>query len=128
MSNANKLLRNTIMLTAASFIMRTVSVSFNVYLTNKIGADGIGLFQLICAVYSTAVTFSVAGIRLAAMRLIADNSATGKDNHRQIMRRCLFYSLVCGAAVAAVMGGCSRLIGNGWIGSSSSVPSLKCFA
>ena len=65
MTNAKKLLTNTLLLTATAFLMRTVSVSFNVYLTNKIGADGIGLFQLISTVYAMAITFSVAGIRLA---------------------------------------------------------------
>ena len=91
MTNAKKLLTNTLLLTAAAFLMKTVAVSFNVYLTNKIGADGIGLFQLITAVYGMSITFSVAGIRLAAMRIVADNIALGKYNDRQIMRRCLVY-------------------------------------
>ena len=77
MTNAKKLLTNTLLLTATAFLMKTVDVSFNVYLSNRIGADGIGLFQLITAVYGMAITFSVAGIRLAAMRLVADNIALG---------------------------------------------------
>ena len=82
MTNAKKLLTNTLLLTATAFLMKTVDVSFNVYLSNRIGADGIGLFQLITAVYGMAITFSVAGIRLAAMRLVADNIALGKYNDR----------------------------------------------
>lgn len=125
MTNAKKLLTNTLLLTATAFLMRTVSVSFNVYLTNKIGADGIGLFQLISTVYAMAITFSVAGIRLAAMRLVADNMALGKYNDRQIMRRCLVYSFVCGAVIAALLAGFSELVGEKWIGDMRSVPSLK---
>ena len=105
--------------------MKTVAGSFNVYLSNKIGADGIGLFQLIAAVYGMAITFSVAGIRLAAMRLVADNIALGKYNDRQIMRRCLIYSFVCGAVIAALLAGFSGFIGSKWIGDPRSVPSLK---
>ena len=125
MTNAKRLLTNTLMLTATAFLMKTVAVSFNVYLTNRIGADGIGLFQLICAVYGMAVTFSVAGIRLAAMRLVADNIALGMRNERQIMRRCLVYSFICGCVVAALLAGFSELIGSRWIGDMRSVPSLK---
>lgn len=125
MTNAKKLLTNTLLLTAASFVMRTVSVSFNVYLTNRIGADGIGLFQLINAVYAMAITFSVAGIRLASMRLVADNIALGKYNDRQIMRRCLIYSLICGTVIAAALMGFSEFISAKWIGDMRSVPSLK---
>ena len=125
MTNAKKLFINTVSLTIAAFLMKTVAVSFNVYLTNKIGADGIGLFQLIAAVYGMAITFSVAGIRLAAMRLVADNIALGKYNDRQIMRRCLIYSFVCGAVIAALLAGFSGFIGAKWIGDARSVPSLK---
>lgn len=125
MSDARKLLHNTLLLTAASFLMRTVSVSFNVYLTNRIGADGIGLFQLIFAVYSPAVTFACSGIRLAAMRLTADAAALGKRNERQIMRRCLLYALTCSAAASAVLFFGADLIGTKWIRDVRSVSSLK---
>ena len=125
MTNAKKLLTNTLLLTAAAFLMKTVAVSFNVYLTNKIGADGIGLFQLITAVYGMSITFSVAGIRLAAMRIVADNIALGKNNDRQIMRRCLVYSFICGTVIAALLTGFSEFIGSKWIGDMRSVPSLK---
>lgn len=125
MTNAKKLLTNTLLLTATAFLMKTVAVGFNVYLTNKIGADGIGLFQLITAVYGMAITFSVAGIRLAAMRLVADNIALGKHNDRQLMRRCLIYSFVCGTFIAALLFCFSSLIGVKWIGDARSIPSLK---
>lgn len=125
MGSAKKLLHNTILLTATSFLMRTVSVSFNVYLTNKIGADGIGLFQLITAVYGMAITFASAGIRLAAMRLVADNLTLGKYSERRIMRLCIFYSLICGTIIAYIMSGFSELIGQKWICDIRSIPSLK---
>ena len=125
MTNAKKLLTNTLLLTATAFLMKTVDVSFNVYLSNRIGADGIGLFQLITAVYGMAITFSVAGIRLAAMRLVADNIALGKYNDRQIMRRCLIYSIVCGTVIAVILSGFADLIGSKWIGDIRSIPSLR---
>ncbi len=125
MGGAKRLFHNTILLTATSFLMRTVSVSFNVYLTNKIGADGIGLFQLIVAVYGMAVTFAGAGIRLASMRLVADNLTTGKHSERQIMRCCILYSLICGTVVALILSGGAGLIGQKWICDKRSIPSLR---
>ena len=125
MSNAKRLLFNTVLLTITSFVIRTVFVSFNVYLTNKIGADGIGLYELISSVYAMAITFSVAGIRLAAMRLVADNITLKKYSDRLIIRRCLLYSFICGTIIAAIMMGAANLIGEKWIGDFRSVPSLK---
>ena len=105
--------------------MRTVSVSFNVYLTNIIGAEGIGLFQLISTVYAMAITFSVAGIRLAAMRLVADSLTLGRQNQQQIMKFCLFYAIVCGTVVGTILAGSAQLIAKEWIGNESAVSSLK---
>lgn len=125
MSGAKKLFHNTLLLTATSFLMRTVSVSFSVYLTGKIGADGIGLFQLITAVYSMAITFASAGIRLASMRLVADNRSIRKHSDRQIMNMCIAYSFVCGVVMELILSGFSGLAGQNWIGDIRSVPSLK---
>lgn len=125
MSNAKKLFKNTILLTAASFVMRTVSVSFNVYLTNNIGADGIGLFQLIFTVYTLAITFSCSGIKLASMRLTADNSATGKYNHKQIMFYCIGYAIFCGTVTAFALLSGAEFIGEKWIGDTDSIRSIK---
>ena len=69
MKKPSPLLRNTIIMTAVNLIMRSVSVGFNAYLTSRIGSQGIGLFQLVMTVYSLAVTFSCAGMRLASMRV-----------------------------------------------------------
>lgn len=125
MSGAKTLFKNTILLTAASFLMRTVSVSFNVYLTNRIGADGIGLFQLIFAVYGLAITFACSGIRLTATRLVADNLALGKANSRQLVRYCIFYSLICATVTSAVLLIFSDVIGTKWIGDPRSIAPLK---
>ena len=125
MTDAKKLFYNTLMLTLTAFIMRTVSVSFNVYLTNKIGAQGIGLFELINAVYATAVTFSVAGIRLASMRLVADSMALGRSNQRCIMNRCLLYGFLCGAFIGGILYIGGNRIAASWIGNPQTGICLK---
>ncbi len=42
---------NGLILTITSIIMRTVSMAFNIYVSNKIGAEAIGLFGLVMSVY-----------------------------------------------------------------------------
>lgn len=125
MSGAKKLLHNTLLLTATSFLMRTIAVSFNVYLTDKIGTDGIGLFQLISSVYAMAITFASGGIKLASMRLVADNRVSSHLSERQIMRTCLFYAFACGTVIAIILFEFSGFIGTKWIGDERSISSLK---
>ena len=68
MKNTKRLLINTLTLAATSFLMRTVGVAFNVYLTGRLGAAGIGLFSLVTDVYAMALTFSFAGLPLPHRR------------------------------------------------------------
>lgn len=125
MSNAKRLMINTIMLTASALLMRTVAVSFNVYLTNIIGPEGIGLFQLISTVYAMATTFSVAGIRLAAMRLVADSLALNRLNQRQIMKVCFFYGIFCGTVMGSALSLGADIVALNWIENENAVVALK---
>ena len=59
MRNATRFLWNTILLTATSLLMRLLAMSFQVYLTQRIGPEGIGLFELLMSVYGLAVALAV---------------------------------------------------------------------
>ena len=125
MRNAKLLVFNTLVLTITGFIMRTISVSFNVYLTNRIGAEGIGLFQLIMTVYALAVTFAGAGVKLGATRLVSDSLSTGSSDTGKIVKMCIKYSLCAGFSVCFVLFIFAGVIGEKWIGDLNSVTSLK---
>ena len=62
---------NALLLTAVTLLMRTVSVSFNVYVSNRVGAEAMGLISLISGVYGFAVTLATSGIHLATVRTVA---------------------------------------------------------
>jgi Membrane protein involved in the export of O-antigen and teichoic acid len=55
-----------------SLLFNTAGISFRVYMSNKIGTEGIGLLQLIFSVYMMALLFVVTGINVAVTRLIAE--------------------------------------------------------
>ncbi len=125
MRNTKLLLINTAVLTAGGFLMRTIAVSFNVYLTNRIGASGIGLFQLIMAVYSLLVTFASAGIKLGSTRLVTDSLCNNSTDMQKIMGVCVKYALTVGCAVAGITYLFSALISEKWIVDVRAEYSLK---
>ena len=49
--NKKKFLVNSILLVATALIIRSMGLAFRVYMSNTIGAEGIGLYQLILTVY-----------------------------------------------------------------------------
>lgn len=106
----SKMLGHTAIMTAVNLIMKSVAVSFNAYLTNKIGTDGIGLFQLYISVYSLAVTAACAGVKLSAMRLTVETAASGRYDVSKTIRKIIGYGLFCALASAVILYGFSDFI------------------
>ena len=58
-----------------SFVMLLLNISnicYNIYVSSRAGAEGIGMFHLVMSVYSLSLTVSISGIGLTCTRLIAD--------------------------------------------------------
>ena len=96
MTKKKLFIKNAIILTAVSILMRGVSFSFNVYAANKIGASGMGLFALIMSVYGFGITFATSGIHLASTKVIAEEIAQGKSE-REAVKKCVVYALFFGS-------------------------------
>jgi stage V sporulation protein B len=126
MSRGKAMLKNTILLTGTSLLMRTVGISFQVYLTKKIGASGIGLFQLIMSVSMLAATFAISGIRFATTRLVSEELGKGNTGGvKKVVIRCLVYALSFGTAAMLALYFNAEMIGTKWIGDSRTVLSLR---
>ncbi len=104
MKRAGIFLKNGLILAGCSVFMRAAGVSFNVYITNKVGAEGIGLYGLIMSVYMLTTTLASSGVNLAATRLVTEELA---KNHfggiKKSMFCALFYSLTFGILSASLL-------------------------
>ena len=89
-------IKNAFILTATSLLLRTVGMFFRVYMSGKIGAEGMGLYQLIFSIYVLASTFATAGISTAVTRLVAEESGRGAKTVRRILHRAIAVSAVVG--------------------------------
>ena len=121
MLSAKKLLFTTVLLTLTSFLMKTVAVWFNVYLTGLVGTVGMGIFQLVLTVYALAKTLAYGGMNLAATRLCIDDF----EHTRHSMKRLLFTSLLLGLFSATLLYFLSDFLSAKWILSEKAAPSLR---
>lgn len=64
-----------VILMVAGLIARLFGFVYRVYLTNLIGAEGMGLFQLIVPVYTAVVLTITAGITIAVSKMVAEQKA-----------------------------------------------------
>ena len=97
-------IKNAIILTAASLILRFAGIIFKVWLSALIGSEGIGLYQLVFSFYVLASTFATSGICTAVTRLIAEELSLGcKKGTLQILRRSLQLTLIISAISLAII-------------------------
>ena len=94
---------NAMIMTATSLLMNGIGVWFNVYISNRLGAQGMGVFQLLMSVYAFAVTFATSGISLAATRLVAEETARPGGSAATPVRGCLFFAPAFRGADALVL-------------------------
>ena len=71
MKTKRQFLLNGLLLALVALLMRTIAVSFNVYVSGLVGAEAMGLLALISGVYGFAVTLATSGIHLATVRTIS---------------------------------------------------------
>lgn len=105
MSKRRRFILNGTVLALSGILLRTVAVSFNAYVSGRIGAEGMGLFSLVMSVYGLAVTLAASGVNLASVRMTAEALADGAGTReiRAIMRRVLAYGCAFGVlSMAAV--------------------------
>ena len=137
---------NALLLIAVNLFMRTVGVSFNVYLSNRAGGEAMGLHALLMGVYGFAMTLGSAGINLGTTRLVAEvmgqfcppaASRPTEDTYdgapcrraiRRALRRCLTYSLVCSMGAGFLLLTCAPVIGRVWLGDARTILSLRVLA
>lgn len=83
------------LLTSVGIISRTIGILFRIYMSNRIGAEGIGLFQLISTVYLFCATLTTSGMSLAVTRLVTECIAkNSRCKIRSILKRCILISSI----------------------------------
>lgn len=126
--NAQRLFWNAMLLTAASLLIRTVSVGFQIYISNRAGAEAMGLFSLMGGVYGFALTLATSGIHLGVTRTVVD--AIGREEKERIgtiMRRAVTYSLLFGIGAMLLLLCSAKAIGLHWLKDARTVRSLRLF-
>ncbi|MFA9424522.1 MAG: oligosaccharide flippase family protein, partial [Sedimentibacter sp.] len=100
----NDIILGTIILTATTTIIRVVGMAFRIYIANILGAEGIGLYQLILSIYFLMVTLATSGIRLAVSRLISEELALGNySNAKKVLSQSVVLSFFTGSLSAFIL-------------------------
>ena len=120
---------SALMLTVVNLLLRFAGTSFQVYLSGRIGAAGIGLLQLVMSVGGLAMVAGIGGIRTATMYLTAEE--IGKDRKQNVtwvLSGCFLYSISFSTIIALFLYRFAPWIAANWIGDIRTLEALRLFA
>ena len=120
---------SALLLTGVNLLLRFVGTSFQVYISAALGANGVGLLQLVLSVGSLAMVAGMGGIRTATMYVTAEEFGRNQPgNIRWVLSGCFLYSILFSGSVAAALYVFAPVIAESWIGNLQTVEALRLFA
>lgn len=90
-------------MTVFSLINKLLGVFLRLFLSARIGSEGMGLYQLIMSVYTMFSTFATAGFTVSVSRLIAEKDERSGGDARLLLNNSFAASLVISAAATLLM-------------------------
>ncbi len=104
MRRKNSILESALAITAFSLAVKFLGMLFRLYLTSRIGTEGMGLYQLIMSVYGLFTTLATAGLTVTVSGLASEKLITaGKGGAVLLLRRAIRLSLFISIPAGIVM-------------------------
>jgi stage V sporulation protein B len=90
-------------LTVAGIITRFLGFFYRVYMSNVIGAEGVGLYQLVTPIYFLAWSISCSGFTTTISKLTAEENAKGEyGNMGRVVKQCVAITFSIGFILSVI--------------------------
>ena len=99
-----KLLKGTAILTVVGVITRLLGFFYKIFLSNLLGAEKLGVYQLIFPVYGVCYNIYATGIQTTISRFVA--AELGKKNYKntvKVLRIGLFFSVTIATILSIIV-------------------------
>jgi len=105
-SKSHPLIAGTLILTLTGLASRIIGFFYKIFLSRTIGAEGIGIYQMIFPIYGVCYALTISGIEIAISRFVSQETA--RNNHqkaRSILWVGLCLSLSCSLLISLLLYG-----------------------
>ncbi len=120
---------SALLLTGVNLVLRLIFTSFQVFLSGRIGAAGIGLLQLVLSVGALSMTAGMAGIRTATMYLVAEELGKQRaENVTRVLSGCCLYSILCSGSISLLLRFGAPFLAEHWIGDIRTAPAISLYS
>lgn len=95
---------NVIFILVTSFILKICNMIFKVYLSNRLGAECIGVYQLLMSFFGFIITLAISGVQISITRFAASNYNTkSSEKIANIIKIALKYVLMTSLSVILIV-------------------------
>ena len=93
----SSILKGTFILTIAGFLTRILGFFYKIFLSSALGAENLGIYQLIFPIYSLCFTLYAGGIQTAISKLVAAQKNNSPKEKKNILAKgiALSFSIAC---------------------------------
>ena len=121
-------LKNAALLTVSDVVLRLAGMGLRIYLANALGGEGMGLYQLVLAVYSLFVTLATSGVSVASTRLMAEEMTGSPARAKGMLMRLCGAALGLGLLAMAAQWLLADAAARWWLGDLRAAPALRAAA
>lgn len=94
---------NTLILLASSILLQVIGMFFNIYISNTIGEEAIGVFSLVMSVYMFGITLASAGINISSTRIVSEELACNNQiGAKKAAQKSIILSLTFGICASII--------------------------
>lgn len=124
--NKIKLIKGTLILTLAGILTRFIGFFYKIFLSNAMGAEKLGLYQLIFPIYGICFTIYASGIQTAISKQTAEEIGRGRpDLANKILKKGLLLSCTTALILAVLLFLCSDWVAGRILLEPATAPSLR---
>lgn len=124
-----RFLKNAAILTVTGFLLRALGMLFRIYISSRIGEEGMGVYQLITSAYFLFITVAQSGLSVTVTRLCAERFAhADRAGAGNVLRSGVRVAAVTGFGAMGLMLALSSFISKYCIGDLRALLSLRVLA
>lgn len=125
----NTLVTGTVLLTAAGLLSRVIGFFYKIFLSRTIGAEGLGIYQLLFPVMALCFSLTSAGIQTAISKCVAEESGVPTPARARLYLYCgLLFSVSLSLLLGVFLWNYATWISAFFLGDLRCAPLLRILA
>lgn len=104
------LVKGTLILSVAGFITRILGFLYKLLLSQYLGAELLGIYQLIFPIYGLCFTLYASGLQTSISRLVASASASNPEKRKTILKKGMLLSVALSLLCSVLLYYCAKPI------------------